>query len=1136
MTPAFVHLNVHTQFSMSNGLAHPIQLAEAAARQAMPALALTDIMNLFGLIKFYQACISLGLKPIIGAEILLENKHGPPYRLTLLCQNKVGYQNLCELISQGYLSNPSVGSIFLKRAWLAEKSEGLILLSGERAGDVGQAWLQGKESLAHKRLIEWKRLFPNRYYLELRRIGHQEEASYISGMLGCAKLYHLPVVATNAVQFLHSDDFSAHEARVAIHEGTFLTDPKRSTAYTPQQYLRSADEMQELFSDIPSALSNTVEIAKRCNVELSLHQIALPHFPVPNSNTVQEYLSETAQKGLSDRLSRIPYEKHIFYRKRMQDELAVIVKMGFEGYFLIVADFIQWARKNKIPVGPGRGSGAGSLVAYALSITDLDPIEYDLLFERFLNPERVSMPDFDIDFCIEGRDRVIEYVTQKYGHKSVSQIITYGTLAAKAVIRDVGRVLGHPYGFVDKLAKLIPFELGMTLEQALKIEPLLRERYEKEEEVSHLIDLAKKLEGVVRNVSTHAGGVVIAPSALTHFMPIYREPNSLGYITQFDKDDLETLGLIKFDFLGLRTLTIIDWTLKALQKKNIYSDLNLQAIPLNDSATFALLKAGNTRAIFQLESRGMRELLKRLQPDHFEEIVALVALFRPGPLQSGMVEDFINRKHGRAKIEYLHPQLEPILRSTYGVILYQEQVMQIAQVLAGYTLGHADLLRRAMGKKKPKEMAQQRLIFIQGAEKNGIDKLTAIPIFNLIEKFAGYGFNKSHSVAYALLTYQTAWLKAHYAAEFVAAVMSTELNDTDKLLLMLQDCKVLGIKISAPSVNRSTYKFFINETGTMVYGLGAVKGVGEAAVQAIIEERERSGPFMNLFDFCQRIDTKKVNRRALEALIKSGAMDDLGLHRAALFHTLDLALKHTDKIKNHREKQTDLFGSTDYNLRPDTIPPWSQKISLAYEKEALGLFLSGHPFSVYLKEFESYYKMPISELKRQTPQRLLIMGIMTQIRLTQTKKGEKIAFFTLDDSTDAIEVSVFNENYEKYRALLSADALLVVEATYSPASEKKNARVVANKIYALEERRAHWAKQVTLELEGAQIKSGFLDKLKQQLKQEAHGTCALWIDYIHEAGPIRLETDKAWHIQLSEKFLDWAKTELGENKVKVSYA
>jgi len=943
----FVHLRLHSEYSLSDGLVRIKPLVTGCRELGMPAVALTDQTNLFALIKFYKAAVSAGIKPIAGADLWVRNREQPrePDRLTLLVQNLEGYRNLTKLLSRAYLEGQRFGVAMVEAEWVREASAGLFALSGASSGDLGRLLLAGQEAEAGTALKTWQDSFAERFLIEIQRLGQPREEEYIQAALRLAADMDVAVVATNDVRFMTPDEFDAHEARVCIHEGWTIDDPKRPRRYTPAQYLKSPAEMRELFSDLPEALENTVEVAKRCNLELELDKPCLPVFPVPESLSTEEFFVQEAERGLEARFvsGALPREREDEYRQRLRRELDVIVQMGFPGYFLIVADFIRWAKRNQVPVGPGRGSGAGSLVAYALEITDLDPLEFELLFERFLNPERVSMPDFDVDFCMERRDQVIDYVAQHYGRDKVSQIITFGTMAAKAVVRDVGRVLGHPYGFVDRLAKLIPFELGMTLEKALQQSEDLKRAYEEEEEVQAIIDLARSLEGVARNAGKHAGGVVIAPSALVDFTPLYCEEGEEGTVTQFDKDDVEAAGLVKFDFLGLRTLTIIDWAVQTVNdhlRGQNKPPVEIDRIPRDDPATYRLLKNCQTTAVFQLESRGMKDLIRRLQPDCFEDIIALVALFRPGPLQSGMVDDYINVKHGRAKANYPHPLLEPILKPTNGVILYQEQVMQIARDMAGYSLGGADLLRRAMGKKKPEEMAKQRAIFVEGAVERGVDKETSNYIFDLMEKFAGYGFNKSHSAAYAWVSYQTAWLKAHHPAAFMAAVLSSDMDNTDKLVGFVDECRQMKLRLLPPDVNRSEYRFTVQDEQTILYGLGAVKGVGQAAIEDILAARQKEGVFRDLFDFCRRVDLRKANRRVLEALIRAGAMDSLGAHRCQLISDLPAALQAADQYhRSVSQGQNDLFGLGDGDCAAalmvpptPTTDPWSQAQLLEKKK------------------------------------------------------------------------------------------------------------------------------------------------------------------------------------------------------------
>lgn len=880
--PKFIHLRIHSDFSMVDGLSKVPPLVKKVAAMGMPAMALTDFTNLCGLVKFYSTAHNCGVKPIIGADFTLQSEEfgDELTKLTLLAKNNVGYKNLTLLISKAYLRGHVQHQPVIDKAWLVEHAEGLIVLSGGKSGEVGRALLKGNQQQVERCIEFYQTHFADHFYLELIRTGRADEESYLHFALDVAEQYDLPVVATNEVVFITEESFEAHEIRVAIHDGYTLEDPRRPKNYSPKQYLRSEAEMCELFADIPEALANSVEIAKRCNVTVRLGEYFLPNFPT-GGMAIEDFLVMKSREGLEERLEflfpdpEVRAKRRPEYDERLQVELNVINQMGFPGYFLIVMEFIQWSKDNDIPVGPGRGSGAGSLVAYALKITDLDPLEYDLLFERFLNPERVSMPDFDVDFCMDKRDQVIDHVAEMYGRDAVSQIITFGTMAAKAVIRDVGRVLGHPFGFVDRISKLVPPDPGMTLEKAFIAEPALQELYNADEEVKELIDKCRILEGCTRNAGKHAGGVVISPTAITDFAPIYCDAEGNFPVTQFDKNDVETAGLVKFDFLGLRTLTIIDWALGLVNprlKKAGKPPVRIEAIPLDDARSFRNLQDAKTTAVFQLESRGMKELIKRLQPDCFEDIIALVALFRPGPLQSGMVDNFIDRKHGREAISYpdekwQHESLKEILEPTYGIILYQEQVMQIAQVLSGYTLGGADMLRRAMGKKKPEEMAKQRAVFQEGAEKNGVDGELAMKIFDLVEKFAGYGFNKSHSAAYALVSYQTLWLKTHYPAEFMAAVMTADMDNTEKVVGLVDECKNMGLTVLPPDINSGLYRFNVDDNGAIVYGIGAIKGVGEGPIEAILEARNKGGYFKDLFDFCARIDLKKVNKRVIEKLI-----------------------------------------------------------------------------------------------------------------------------------------------------------------------------------------------------------------------------------------------------------------------------
>jgi DNA polymerase-3 subunit alpha len=1153
MTRQFVHLHLHTEYSLVDSTIRVKPLLKTVAEAGMPALAVTDQSNLFSMVKFYRAASAQGVKPIIGVDAWIHNVEQPsqPYRMVFLCMNNEGYRNLTQLVSLSYTQGQHSGIPIIQPQWLVDKTDGLLALSGGVYGQIGRLLLTANIKTAESALRQWLAWFPDRFYLELQRVGKAEENDYIEAAVQLALQTGTPVVATNDVHFIKADDFEAHEARVCIHEGRTLDDPRRPKRHTTQQYLRSAAEMAELFSDIPEALENTVEIAKRCNVELTLGKNFLPDFPIPGGLSEEEYFRQQANEGLERRL-RFLFDENAEnfadirqrYFERLNIELDVIISMGFPGYFLIVADFIQWAKNNGVPVGPGRGSGAGSLVAYALTITDLDPLKYELLFERFLNPERVSMPDFDVDFCMEGRDRVIDYVAQRYGREKVSQIITYGSMAAKAVVRDVGRVMGHPYGFVDQIAKLIPFEVGMTLAKALEQEDALRERYEKEEDVQSLIDMALSLEGLARNAGKHAGGVVIAPSKLTDFAPLYCEPGGAGLVTQFDKDDVEAVGLVKFDFLGLRTLTIIDWALQTINSEKSQQGeepVDIIAIPLDDPATYTLLKNCSTTAVFQLESRGMKDLIKRLQPDHFEDIVALVALFRPGPLQSGMVDDFINRKHGRAKVEYPHPALEPILKPTYGVILYQEQVMQIAQVLAGYTLGGADLLRRAMGKKKVEEMAKQREIFTKGATERGVKTETATYIFDLMEKFAGYGFNKSHSAAYALVSYQTGWLKAHFPAAFMAAVLSADMDNTDKVVTLIEECRAMGLAVVPPNVNCCDYRFTVKDAKTVFYGLGAIKGVGEGAIESIRENHKAQGDFKNLFDFCQRVELKKLNRRTLEALIRAGTMDDLGPNRATLMANLTTALQQAEQhSRDSAAGQSDLFGigqavevrTTSYT----EVSEWDDETRLNGEKETLGLYLTGHPIDRYATELKDIISSKIADLNPTSNQSIIVAGLIVAIRTMNTRRGDKMAFVTIDDRSGRVELAVFSEAFSQYRDLLAKDRLVIVEGEVSVDDYTGGVKMSAQKIYDINRAREIFAKRLMLTVDHVKAANGFATSLMQVLDPYKQGHCPVYIDYQGKGAKARLRLGKEWQVHPTDELIHRLHELAGKKWVKVEYS
>ena len=1176
--PSFIHLRVHTEYSLVDGVVRVKPLMQALAADDMPAIALTDQSNLFAMVKFTRAALGTGIKPIIGVDALVRygDDQEAPFQMVLLAQNKTGYLNLSRLITKSYLQGQHRGVPIIQAEWIEQGAEGIIALSGGRQGDIGRALLSGQSDLAKQRLHSWASCFKDRFYIELQRTGRENEEAYIAEAVELAIAHDVPVVATNDVRFLKSEEFDAHETRVCIHDGRTLDDPRRPKNYSEQQYLRSSEEMQALFSDIPEALANTVEIAKRCNLEIQLGKSFLPKFPIPEGETEASYFCRVSREGLEQRLKVLLDEtaedyavKRKEYEDRLQIELDVINNMGFPGYFLIVADFIQWSKDNGIPVGPGRGSGAGSLVAYALKITDLDPLKFDLLFERFLNPERVSLPDFDVDFCMEGRDRVIDYVAQTYGRDSVSQIITYGTMAAKAVVRDVGRVMGQPYGFVDRLAKMIPFEIGMTLPKALEESEDLKKAYENEEEVTAMLNMALSLEGLARNAGKHAGGVVISPTVLTDFSPLYCEEGGQSVVTQFDKDDVEAVGLVKFDFLGLRTLTIIDWAVKHVNRRRAIEaeePLEIEHLPLEDKATFDLLQAANTTAVFQLESRGMKDLITRLQPDSFEDIVALVALFRPGPLQSGMVDDFINRKHGRAEVDYFHPDLEQVLTPTYGVILYQEQVMQIAQVLANYTLGGADMLRRAMGKKKAEVMAEQRELFMKGAVARGVDADLATHIFDLMEKFAGYGFNKSHSAAYALLSYQTAWLKAHYPAEFMAAVLSADMDNTDKVVGLIEDCHEQGVKVLPPDINQSIYQFSVPDEKSVLYGLGALKGVGEAALDGIISERESNGVFADLYDFCRRNDTRKVNRRVMEALIKSGAMDSLGPNRASLSASLSNAVQLAEQNqKNASVGQHDMFGSSE---EPDAhasvhiikVDDWDDEIRLANEKETLGLYLTGHPITRYENELRRFTECRFSKVPGLVPEsersgqggggyggyrkknktQYCLAGLLIGMRVRKTKTGSKIVTGVLDDRTARIEVVLYEDVFEQYGSALVKDKVCVIVGSVSYDDFNAAYSVNANTIYTITQAREKFARGLQIKFDRSKANGSWSEtNVTKQLTEVLHtyreGNCPVNIEYNSGKDVSQFVLGEEWNVVPSDDLLTRLDKVFGAEHIEIMY-
>jgi DNA polymerase-3 subunit alpha len=1139
--PRFVHLRMHSEFSVTDGIVRIDGAVERAAADGMPALALTDSANLFGMVKFYRAARAGGVKPIVGADCWIQNdaERDKPARLLLLCTSRAGYLRLSELLSRAWLRNQHRSRAEISRAWLQERgSEGLIALSGSAGGDVGQALLADHADVAERLAQQWEALFPGRYYIELQRAGAPNAEALVSRSVALANRCKLPVVATHPVQFLEPAEFKAHEARVCIAQGYVLGDQRRPKHFTPEQYFKSQDEMAQLFGDIPQALENAVEIARRCNLQIDLGKSRLPAFPTPEGVTIEQHLQREAEEGLARRFAKLGLkpEEQPRYRERLAFEISTIVQMGFAGYFLIVADFINWAKTNGVPVGPGRGSGAGSLVAYSLGITDLDPLRYDLLFERFLNPERVSMPDFDIDFCQDGRDKVIDYVRRKYGEDSVSQIATFGTMAARAVVRDCGRVLDLGYNFCDQIAKLIPFQPGklITLKDARQMEPLLAEREKKEDEVRELLELGDRLEGLVRNVGMHAGGVLIAPGRLTDFCPLYAAEGTSNVISQLDKDDVEAIGLVKFDFLGLTTLTILDWAERYVRRLGA-QDFTLEQVPLDDAETYRLLSAGNTTAVFQLESRGMRDMIRRAKPDRFEDIIALVALYRPGPMD--LIPDFIERKHGRQSVEYLDPRLVPILSPTYGIMVYQEQVMQIAQVIGGYTLGGADLLRRAMGKKKQEEMDAQRSVFVAGAEINGLSRGKATQLFDLMEKFAGYGFNKSHAAAYALLAYHTAYMKTHHGAAFLAANLSAVMDDTDKVRLLHDDGVANGLTILPPDINASEYRFLPVDRKTIRYGLGGVRGTGESAIAAIVEAR-KAGPFRDLFDFCSRVDKRIVNRRVVEALVRAGAFDGCDAQRWRLFATVGRALEAAEQAER-AASQNSLFGEAEAPRGGDhayvDAAPWDLRQKLLEEKTALGYSLSAHLFSVYQRELAGFPRSPLARLT--AGERVWMAGIVLAARTQMTRRG-RMMVVVLDDGTAQVEITVFNELFERHREKLKEDALLVVAGKVQNDDFSGGLRVTAEELLDLDALRGRYAARLRIAMNGNTDRTRDAKRLQQLLapyRASGSGACLVVVSYANAQAACEVALGDAWRVRPDGQLLSELGAWLAPENVQVVY-
>jgi len=1149
--PPFIHLRLHSEYSIVDGLVRIDDAVSAAAKDHQPALAITDLSNVFGMVKFYKEARSKGIKPIIGCDVWISNDQhrDKPGRLLLLVKNHTGYLQLCELLSQAWLTNQHLGRAEVRSEWLAALAPGgLIALSGAQFGDVGVALENGNLDAARHCAQHWAAIFPDHFYIEIQRANQNNMASLVRQSVALAAELNLPVVATHPIQFIDASEFTAHEVRTCIAEGEMLANGRRIRRFNDDQYFKSQSEMQTLFADLPGALANSVEIAKRCNLVLELGKPKLPLFPTPAGVTIDEFLVSEAKAGLQQRLVQLypdPAEREKqqdHYAARLKFETDTIIKMGFPGYFLIVAEFILWAKNNGVPVGPGRGSGAGSLVAYSLKITDLDPLAYNLLFERFLNPERVSMPDFDIDFCQEGRDRVIQHVKELYGKEAVSQIATFGTMAAKGAIRDVGRVLDFGYNFCDSISKLIPFRPAkpVTIAEAIKEEPQLAERQENEEEVKQLLALAQQVEGITRNIGMHAGGVLIAPGKLTDFCPLYTQGGDSGVVSQLDKDDVEAVGLVKFDFLGLTTLTILDWAVRYIKMLDpAMADFNLEALPLNDKASYTLLSKAKTVAVFQLESRGMQGMLKDARPDRFEDIIALVALYRPGPMD--LIPDFCKRKHGE-RFDYPDPRTEGILSETYGIMVYQEQVMQMAQVVGGYSLGGADLLRRAMGKKKAEEMAEHRQIFRNGAAKDGLSEQKADEIFDLMEKFAGYGFNKSHAAAYALLAYHTAYLKAHHPAAFMAANLSLAMTDTDKIKILVEDTiNVCGLTLLPPDVNHSDYRFTpvrssienaSAKSATQIrYGLGAVKGSGQNAIENIVAAR-KDGPFVDLFDFTKRVDKRQVNRRTIESLIRAGAFDCFGTDRGVLLASVDLAMEFAEQAEAARHQVSLFDDDVAMSGSPDYVkaPIWSEKRKLSEEKSALGFYLSGHLFSIYEKEVRQFIRTPLSKLEPSRDTRMMA-GIISAVRTQMTQRG-KIVIVTLDDNTATTDVTVYAEMYDEFRALIKEDEFLAVSGRVSEDRFSGGLRVTAEKVMDIGDARIRYAQGLRIKINGVVDNKQLQTTLEPYLNNQG---CPLLVQFESDTAAVELRFSDQWRVSPNDELHQKLSELFSADKVAIVY-
>lgn len=1143
-TAPFVHLHVHSHYSMLDGAIRFDNLIDRVKEFKMPAVALTDHGAMYGALEFYDKATTAGIKPLVGCELYVaqngrfkkDQNAGHNFHIVLLAMNKTGYQNLMKLASmaqtEGFYYKPRIDYELL-----AEYQEGLIALSACLHGEIAWRLTHNDPIGAKKKAAELQNIFGDRLYFELQENGIPEQKIANKGLIAIGKELDIKVVATNDCHYLNRDESYAHEVLLCIQTGRTMSDPKRFRFSTDELYFKSPEEMAEQFSYCPEALTNTLEVADRCNLELEFGKHYFPHFPIPEGKTLESLFADACHDGLEKRFAHLrkmntltPEDIQI-YRDRLEHEIKVIQKMGFAAYFLIVADFINWAKEKKIPVGPGRGSGAGSLAAYCMQITDIDPIPYGLIFERFLNVERMSMPDFDIDFCKDGRDEVINYVRKKYGGDDhVAQIVAYGSMKARGVIRDVGRVLEIPLPKVDRIAKLVPEELKITLDKAIDKEPLLREAM-KEDDIRELLTVAKTLEGLSRHKSTHAAGVVISPGPMVEFLPLCIGQNK-EVLTQYDMKYTEKTGLIKFDFLGLKTLTVIDRALRLI-KQDIGTEIQLNTIPLDDPKTYNLLCEANSLGVFQLESDGMRDLLKKMKPEVFTDLIALVALYRPGPLESGMVNTFVDTKHGHRLPEYPVPQLKEVLEETYGVIVYQEQVMKIANILAGYSLGDADILRRAMGKKNPAVMEQEREKFMAGALTNNIPEQKATYIFDLMAKFAGYGFNKSHSAAYALIAYQTAYLKAHYPAQYMAALLSCDMDNTDKVVKYINECKAHNIDVLPPDINES-FKDFTVINDRIRFGLEAVKNVGGAALISIIEEREANGPYPTLSDFCSRIDPSRVNRKVIESLVKAGAFDSLKCKRSQLMEALDVTLEKAKAVQRDRlSGQMNLFSidnrqkETNFTCieLPD-IPEWSKLKKLAFEKETLGFFLTGHPLEGVADDLKKVTDTDLEALTKCGEKQLVrIGGIIESYKTLNSKKGDRMAFAVLADMTSRVEVIIFPNTFAECSDILDQDEAVVVLGQVQ--LNERGAKIIAESIDTLSQAMIKYTKEIAIRVRAQQTNRQQLEMLKEMFYQH-HGTCPVrLILHFDGRGEVDVEILKDLKIKPSAEFFHQVEKTLG---------